>query len=97
MDGLDGWREEWEGIRRGLCESLIPRVPSTCPNMEAFAFARGLFSRPTADQRENQRTAEGGRRKEERAVGESFIKEKEPKYEDEIEIEQTFKQFLAQQ
>lgn len=49
MDGLDGGRNGrvFEG---GLCVSLIPRVPSTCPNMEAFAFARGLFSRPTADQ-----------------------------------------------
>lgn len=49
MDGLDGGRNGrvFEG---GLCVSLIPRVPSTCPNMEAFAIARGLFSRPTTDQ-----------------------------------------------
>lgn len=85
MDGLDGGRNGrvFEG---GLCESLIPRVPSTCPNMEAFAIARGLFSRPTADQWENQRIAEGGGRKEETAVGESFIGGREWKYEDEIEI-----------
>lgn len=49
--------------------------------MEAFAIARGLFSRPTADQWEDQRTAEGGGRKEETVVGESLIKEKEWKYE----------------
>lgn len=49
MYGLDEGRNGrvFEG---GLGESLVPRVPSTCPNMEAFAIARGLFSRPTADQ-----------------------------------------------
>lgn len=96
MDGLNGERNGrvFEG---GLCESLIPRVPSTCPNMEAFAITRGLFSRPTADQSDNQRITEGGGRKEATAVGESLIKGKERKYEDEIEIKQTFKQFLAPQ
>lgn len=49
MDGLDGGRNG-RVFEAGLCESLISWVPSTCPNMEAFAIARGLFSRPTADQ-----------------------------------------------
>lgn len=45
------WMEGGTGgyLKEG-CESLVSRVPSTCPNMEAFAIARGLFSRPTADQ-----------------------------------------------
>lgn len=65
--------------------------------MEAFAIARGLFSRPTADQWEEQRIVEGGGREEGTAEGESLIKGKEWKYEDETEIKQTFKQFLAEQ
>lgn len=96
MDGLDGGGNGrvFEG---GLCVSFIPRVPTTCPNMEAFAIARGLFSRPTADQWEKQRIVEGGHRKEGTAVGESLIKKTEWKYEDKIEIKQTFKHFLAPQ
>ena len=54
-----------------------PSAPSVCPNMEASAIARGLFSRPATDQGENWRVGKGGGvERKERPVGEGLSERK---------------------